>query len=190
MLAAYPQPAPVDRIETRIVTSSNQIATGIGQVTTLLSAATGEARASATPCSEWTVADLTNHLVHTAGQFVTMARGAEIDWTVSPERLSDPIPLWIERSGELMTEIEAGAPLPLGMVAAELSVHTWDLATALGRSTDDFDQTVAEEGMVFMSANMTDERRGGAFDPEQPAPDGANAYERLAAFAGRSVQRS
>jgi hypothetical protein len=43
---------------------------------------------------------------------------------------------------------------------------------------------------VFMSANMTEERRGGAFDPEQPAPDGANAYERIAAFAGRTVRRS
>ena len=38
-----------------------------------------------------------------------------------------------------------------------------------------------------MSQSLTDENRGGAFKPEQPAPDGANAYERLAAFGGRSV---
>ncbi|WP_167735456.1 maleylpyruvate isomerase family mycothiol-dependent enzyme [Rhodococcus sp. 1R11] len=172
------------------MTSRTQIETGISQVTALLSAVTADERASATPCTEWTVADLTDHLVHTAANLVTMARGGEIDWSAVPEPSSDPVPLWTARTRELLTELDAGSPLPAGMVAAELSVHAWDLATALGRGTDDFDQTVAEEGMVFMSANMTDERRGGAFDPEQPAPDGANAYERIAAFAGRTVRRS
>ncbi|QII04327.1 maleylpyruvate isomerase family mycothiol-dependent enzyme [Rhodococcoides fascians A25f] len=172
------------------MTSRTQIETGISQVTALLSAVTEDERASATPCTDWTVADLTDHLVHTATNLVTMARGDEIDWSASPEPSSDPIPLWTESTRELLAEIDAGSPLPLGMVAAEFSVHAWDLATALGRGTDDLDQTVPEEGMVFMSANMTDERRGGAFDPEQPAPDDANAYERLAAFAGRTVQRS
>ncbi|CCQ14418.1 putative uncharacterized protein [Rhodococcus sp. AW25M09] len=172
------------------MTSRTQIDTGISQVTTLLSAATGDARASATPCDEWTVADLTDHLVHTAGQLVTMARGEEIAWSTSPQSVEDPIPLWTERTGELLAVIDAGSPLPLGMVAAELSVHAWDLATALGQSTDEFDQAVAEEGMEFMSANLTEERRAGAFDPEQQAPEGANAYERLAAFAGRTIERS
>ncbi|MEU3475286.1 maleylpyruvate isomerase family mycothiol-dependent enzyme [Rhodococcus sp. NPDC006774] len=172
------------------MTSRTQIETGISQVTALLSTVTEVERASATPCTEWTVAELTDHLVNTAANLVTMARGGEIDWAASPEPSSDPIPLWTERTRELLAEIDAGSSLPLGMVAAELSVHAWDLATALGRGTDDLDQTVAEEGMVFMSANMTDERRGGAFDPEQPAPDSANAYERLAAFAGRTVRGS
>ena len=172
------------------MTSRTQIETGINQVTTLLAAATGDARASETPCTDWTVADLTDHLVHTAGQLVTMARGEDIDWSISPQSVSDPIPLWTERTGELLAVIDAGSPLPLGMVAAEFSVHGWDLATALGRDTDDFDPTVAEEGMAFMSENLTEERRAGAFDPAQPVPDGANAYERLAAFAGRTVARS
>lgn len=172
------------------MTSRTQIATGIDQVTALLTAVTEAERTSATPCTEWTVAELTDHLVNTAANLVTMARGGEIDWSASPESSSDPIPLWTERTRELLAEIDAGSPLPLGMVAAELSVHAWDLATALGRGTEDLDQTVPEEGMVFMSENMTDERRGGAFDPEQPAPDDANAYERLAAFAGRTVRGS
>lgn len=173
-----------------MVTSRTHIDTGISQVTTLLASATGDARAAATPCDEWTVAGLTDHLVHTAGQLVTMARGEEIDWSTTPQSVDDPMPLWTERTDELLAVIDGGSPLPLGMVAAELSVHAWDLATALGRDTDDFDQAVAEEGMAFMSANLTDERRVGAFYPEQPAPAGANAYERLAAFAGRTVERS
>jgi hypothetical protein len=38
-----------------------------------------------------------------------------------------------------------------------------------------------------MQANLTDDNRGPVFGPEQPAPDGAGAYQRIAAFAGRSV---
>ncbi|OZF36889.1 hypothetical protein CH294_10905 [Rhodococcus sp. 14-2483-1-1] len=175
---------------TTIVTSRTQIETGISQVTALLSAVTADERASATPCTDWTVSELSDHLVNTAANLVTMARGGEIDWSASPEPSSDPIPLWTERTRELLAEIDAGSPLPLGMVAAEFSVHAWDLATALGRGTDDFDPTVAEDGLEFMSENLTDERRAGAFEPEQPTPDGSNAYERLAAFAGRTVARS
>ena len=38
-----------------------------------------------------------------------------------------------------------------------------------------------------MTSSMTDEMRGDAFGPEQPAPADADAYQRIAAFAGRSV---
>jgi hypothetical protein len=38
-----------------------------------------------------------------------------------------------------------------------------------------------------MAASMTDEMRGDAFAPERPAPADADAYQRIAAFAGRSV---
>ncbi|WP_179273023.1 MULTISPECIES: maleylpyruvate isomerase N-terminal domain-containing protein [unclassified Rhodococcus (in: high G+C Gram-positive bacteria)] len=63
------------------MTTTNQIATGIDQVTALLSTVTEAERASATPCTEWTVADLTDHLVNTAANLVTMARGGDIDWS-------------------------------------------------------------------------------------------------------------
>ena len=73
------------------------------------------------------------------------------------------------------------------MAAGELAVHTYDLATALGRSTADLDPEIAQVGYDFMSTSLTDDNRGNAFRPEQPAPDGADIYQRLAAFAGRSV---
>jgi hypothetical protein len=74
------------------------------------------------------------------------------------------------------------------MAAAELAVHAYDLATALGRSTTDLDPEVAEAGYAFMSSSMTDDMRGDAFGPEQPAPPDADAYQRIAAFAGRPVE--
>ncbi|MBY4036861.1 maleylpyruvate isomerase N-terminal domain-containing protein [Rhodococcus fascians] len=48
------------------MTTSSQIATGATQITELMAGMTDAERASATPCTEWTVADLTDHLVHTA----------------------------------------------------------------------------------------------------------------------------
>ena len=39
----------------------------------------------------------------------------------------------------------------LAWQCAELAVHTWDLATALGRPTHDFDPEVAERGPTFMA---------------------------------------
>ena len=49
-------------------------------------------------------------------------------------------------------------------------MHTWDLARAIGRSAP-LDTDVAERGLAFMSASLTDENRGRAFGPEQsPLP--------------------
>ncbi len=66
-------------------------------------------------------------------------------------------------------------------------MHSWDLAHALGRSTGELDPAVAEQGLGFMKANLRAEIRGEAFGPEQPAPAGGDAYDVIAAFAGRTV---
>jgi hypothetical protein len=76
---------------------------------------------------------------------------------------------------------------PVEWQLAELAVHSWDLATALGSDTGELDGEVAERGLAFMQGGLTDDNRGPAFGPEQPAPEGADAYTRIAAFAGRSV---
>ena len=69
-------------------------------------------------------------------------------------------------------------------------MHDWDLATALGVGLDGLDPAVAELGLEFMRANLTDETRGGAFRPEQAAPPGAGPYDAIAAFAGRQVTQA
>jgi len=51
----------------------------------------------------------------------------------------------------------------------------------------DLDPDVAERGLAFMQASLNDDNRAPAFHPEQPAPPDADAYTRIAAFAGRKV---
>ncbi|MBB3084150.1 hypothetical protein [Geodermatophilus sabuli] len=80
-----------------------------------------------------------------------------------------------------------GGPVSLDWQCAELAVHTWDLATAIGRTTGDLDAEVAQRGSASMRAGLTDGHRGPAFGPEQRTPEGADACQRTAAFAGRSV---
>jgi hypothetical protein len=68
---------------------------------------------------------------------------------------------------------------------AEVAVHTWDLVRATDQDHD-LDPEVAERGMAFMSAGLTDENRAPAFGPEVQVPGDAPVYVRLAAVAGRA----
>ena len=160
---------------------------GLDQLGDLLGAVTPEDVGRATPCSEWTVADLSDHIVNSTAGMATMARGGQPDWAASTHH-GDPASAFDREGRALVEALDAGdGAFPEGMAAAELAVHAYDLATALGMATADLDPEVAEAGYQFMSASLTDDRRGNAFGPEQPAPVDADAYQRIAAFAGRSV---
>jgi uncharacterized protein (TIGR03083 family) len=163
----------------------------LDQLHALLGDVRPDARGDRTPCELWTVQDLVDHVVAVPRTFARMMRAEEIDWSApTPPSGDDPARVFRSHADDLLqvwrTQGVAGGPPP-DWQSAELAVHTWDLATALGRSTRDLDPEVAERGLKFMRANLTDENRSPAFAPEQPAPDGADAYQRIAAFAGRSV---
>ena len=113
-----------------------------------------------------------------------MAQGGKPDWSSLADHHDNPAPVLRKAGDDIVAAFDAGTEAPEGMIASELAVHTWDLATALGRDTGELDPAVAEAGYAFMSESLTDDKRGDSFEPEQQAPEGANAYERLAAFAG------
>jgi uncharacterized protein (TIGR03086 family) len=166
---------------------TNSIVTrGVAQLGALLGEVTPDDLERPTPCSEWTVADLSDHVVNSVAGMATMARGGEPDWATSTHH-DDPAAAFHREGRALVEALDASdGAFPDGMAAAELAVHTYDLAVALGRRTADLDPEIAEAGHAFMTASMTDDMRGSAFGPQQPVPDNANAYERIAAFAGRS----
>jgi uncharacterized protein (TIGR03086 family) len=142
-----------------------------------------------TPCDDWTVSAVVDHVVHGLGNFTSMVKGDEVDWSAQPAQVAaNPVPVFDAAADELRAAWEQSAgQMGPEMQCAELAVHTWDLARGLGRDTADLDQGVAERGLAFMQANLTDDNRGQAFKPEQTAPDGADAYTRIAAFAGRTA---
>jgi uncharacterized protein (TIGR03086 family) len=164
---------------------------GLDQLAGLLDDVPSGALADPTPCPQWSVQDLVDHIVAAPTRFARMARGEEVDWSATPSAGREPAAQFRSHAEDLLRAVADGGAqdgsIPVDWQCAELAVHTWDLATALGRSTGDLDGEVAERGLAFMRASLTDDNRGLAFGPEQPAPEGADAYQRIAAFAGRSV---
>lgn len=178
-------PAPVPTWPVRVLSRA------LDQAGDVLAAVHPDQLSRPTPCAEWDVQRLVTHLVHDPPAFLAMGRGEQVDWTAEPEPVTenwtdrfrsgadDLLHLWHQRGQEARAE-------QVDMLVAEFAVHAWDLAQAIGY-TGPLDPEVAEHGLAFLSASLTDERRGAAFAPAVPVRDDAPAYERLAAFAGRPV---
>lgn len=163
----------------------------VDQLSDLLSDVPRERLGDRTPCEGWTVQDLVDHIVAAPARFAQMTRGERIDWS-APAATSgdDPARTFRANAEDLVRAgrvAEGRGGPPADWQCAELAVHTWDLSAALGRATRDLDPEVAERGLAFMRASLRNDDRSPAFGPEQPAPEGADAYQRIAAFAGRSV---
>lgn len=168
---------------------------GLDQAATLLASVEEDDLSKPTPCQEWSTAELVDHLAAAPTHFAQMMRGEDVDWAAPPPHVgSDRADAFRAGADDLLATWdgvgEAGAPTPPDWQCAEIAVHSFDLATAIGRPTSALDPEVAERGLAFMQAALTPENRGDVFAPEQPAPDGADAYQRLAAFAGRMVTPS
>lgn len=164
----------------------------VDQLAGLLDDVPAAASGDHTPCEAWTVQDLVDHIVAAPMRFARMMRGEPIDWAApTPPAGDDPAGAFRSHAEDLLTtwheHDDSAGGVGLDWQCAELSVHTWDLAAALHRSTEALDPKPAEHGLAFMQANLTDDNRSPAFGSEQPAPQSADAYQRLAAFAGRSV---
>jgi uncharacterized protein (TIGR03086 family) len=170
-------------------TADPVLARGLDQLETLLRLVGRDDHGRRTPCSEWTVSDLVDHVVQTPRKFATMVRGEQVDWAAPTPHADDPVATYRENAQALRAawaEHPDAQPSP-DWQCAEIAVHTWDLATALGRSTDKLDPEVAERGRAFMLDSLNDDNRSPAFGPERQAPEDADAYTRIAAFAGRTV---
>jgi uncharacterized protein (TIGR03086 family) len=159
-----------------------------------------------TPCASWDVRALISHFVSTPGwaaAAVTTGDGApaadrdyaagdylaSYDATVRAALDAFGAPGALERPVALPFGELPGAAL-LGILAQEQFTHGWDLARAAGQPAD-LDPALAGELLARAGTLITDDFRGpdGAafFGPAAPAPPGASAADRLAAFLGRRV---
>jgi uncharacterized protein (TIGR03086 family) len=165
---------------------------GLAQLADLLREVDTEVQGHSTPCRQWTVQDLVDHIVAMPATFARMIRGESVDWSApTPPAGDDPARSFRSHADELLLawhEHQQELPEIAGLdwQCAEVAVHTWDLAVATRRGTGDLDADVAERGLAFMRANLTEDIRSPAFAPEEHAPEGADAYQRIAAFAGRA----
>ncbi|MBT8160667.1 MULTISPECIES: TIGR03086 family metal-binding protein [Arthrobacter] len=153
-------------------------------------------RQTQTPCADFNVAQLLDHLAGSVAG-IAKALGAEVadDTAKSPEvRIADLAQPTLEafyRRGLEGTVDMGFAELPATIVASilnlEFLVHAWDFAKALGLELSVADELTDYVEVLAQNTISEPVRAGGSFAPAQEVAETASSLERLVAFTGRAV---
>lgn len=175
----------------------------LAQTDTILAAIRPEQVALPTPCRDWDLRALIQHVVgQDLPNFVVAAQGGTADWQAPADEVGED---WLKayRSGaRRLMEAWRAAPLdqpvsmpggrqaPLGTRVdhqiTELAVHDWDLARASGQDVQ-LDPDVAARALEWSGTMLRPEFRGPdkAIGDEVPVDPQAPIYDRLAGWFGR-----
>ena len=171
-----------------------------------------EQTALGTPCPDYDVAGLIDHLVEAADRAAALGRGQtpppgdnsrHVELADAPGQLrraaEDAAQAWGD-DARLSTTVTmpwgeqySGAQL-VDMYLAELATHAWDLAWATGQ-IDRLDAALATTALEGARATIKPEYRdlvatGSPFGAEVPPPRDADDWDQLAAFMGRNPASS
>jgi uncharacterized protein (TIGR03086 family) len=151
---------------------------------------------SATPCDEWDVRGLLNHMLETQRYFVGRARNQDLS-PPSPDPAEvlgeDPVADFEAARSETLDAfaedgvIERTGP-SLGIALSDQLLHGWDLAQASGQDAT-MPDGLAQAAYDIIHGRFTDEQRKGVFGPEIAVPADASAQDRLLAYTGRDPSR-
>ncbi len=198
MITEAPMPDPVAQLE-QVTRRTKEVASGVTQ-------AQG---AGATPCSEWSVLDLFNHLIggleFTAGCItgnVPNIRPNEAESSYQGETdiavLIRAYHAAVDRALELAAApgaLERTAMTPFGeMPVARIMmgtvmdqfVHCWDLARATGQDTTlDSEMVEFAYGMLVSGGFADMGRQAGFVGPEISVPDDSSLQDKMIGYMGR-----
>ncbi|MFH9727014.1 TIGR03086 family metal-binding protein [Streptomyces sp. NPDC017254] len=152
-----------------------------------------------TPCAEYDVRALLNHLLGVVVHFQALAAKQPADLATTTDWLADAgwrdrfeaetgklVEAWSAPGAEEGTTGSMGMPARTvgSMVLLDLTVHAWDLARATGRSFEPDPAVVA--GLVEEVERMAPTaRKMSVFGEAVELPGDATAFERLLATTGR-----
>ncbi|MGW6903689.1 TIGR03086 family metal-binding protein [Streptomyces sp. NPDC054940] len=160
-----------------------------------------DALSAPTPCAEYDVKALVNHLFQVIVQFQRLAVKEASDFGETPDRV-DASPEWRERLADEADRLVAawsapgaeegttgGMNMPARLVGSmallDLTVHVWDLARATGQDYPGADEAVVTELTAAVDELAPTARKMGVFGEPVPEPEGASTFERLLARTGR-----
>lgn len=158
-----------------------------------------------TPCDQWDVRALAEHMTGVVNNFGTAFGGGQLTPPSAPgtgtatgaelsaayRQAVDALLATVRAPGALDKTIklpfgEMPGGQALGIVIGDQSIHTWDMAKALGRPYT-MDEGVASSVLEMMHRliGANPQARGGGFAAEVPCAETAPVQERLLAFSGR-----
>lgn len=157
-----------------------------------------------TPCADWDVRALLNHVVGEllwmplllAGQTIAEV-GDRFDGDVmgaGPKEVASTAAAAALRAAAEPGVLERTVHLSFGdvpgveylnQVTSDVVIHTWDLARAVG-GDEHLDEELVGEVAGFLLPQVDGWRAAGAFGPAIDVPPGADAQSRLLAHTGRA----
>lgn len=146
----------------------------------------------ATPCTQYDVRQLVDHLVGFATSFADKASGVTPAADPAATKAGADPGADYHRASERLVDGYRDAPedaTPVGVVLMETITHGWDLAKATGQPTPYPEEPVAAalsagEGMLSPEYRGDDK----PFGDEVQVPQSASALDRLVGFMGRDPQ--
>lgn len=159
------------------------------------------ALAGPTPCAEYDVKDLVNHLFHVVVEFRKLAAKGSVDFTRTPDRVGEGAD-WRERFARAAQALVAAWSVPgaeegtagtmdmpartLGSMALlDVTVHGWELARATGQREPSADPAVVAELTGQVAGLAPTARAMGMFGEPVAVAEGAPEFERLLGVTGR-----
>jgi len=158
-----------------------------------------------TPCSDWNVRQLVNHLVYEDRWTVPLMEGSTIaavgDRYEGDLLGDDPKGAWAESCAEAVAAVQAdgalermvdlsSGPTPAGEYVSQLLadhlIHAWDLARAVG-ADDRLDPELVEACAAWFTEMEPHYRAAGAIGERPETPPGADAQTILLAAFGRTA---
>jgi uncharacterized protein (TIGR03086 family) len=157
-----------------------------------------------TPCTDWDVRALVNHIVYETLWMPPLIEGKtleEVGDRFDGDQLGqDPAGAWEEAAATALAALApegvtertvqtSGGPTPAEHYLTELLfdgvIHGWDLAQGIGVAHT-IDPATAADLLTWVQAALPALEASGAFAAPVPTPDDADASTRLIALSGRT----
>lgn len=158
-----------------------------------------------TPCGDWAVRALVDHVASGLRLAADAGRRTEREWSAGPSPVLAGLPeaewaracadtgaeaasAWADPAAWEGDSSMAGTPAPAAMIGsmmtAEFVVHAWDVAVATGQHLD-VPPALAEAALAATRGIAQMGRDGGWYGPEVPVGPGAGPLERALGESGR-----
>jgi uncharacterized protein (TIGR03086 family) len=169
-----------------------QLGRAVAAVGDLIAKVRPEQWSAPTPCTDWTVRRLVDHLIGMNRVFAALLAGEPPPQRAADHTEADPVGAYRESAARLQAAFEQPGVLerayrgPLGTATGaerlqtrlyDLLAHGWDLAQATGQPAE-LPEDVAEQSLAFVRTHLTKQARPGRFGPAQMVADHAPAIER------------